>query len=295
MSETNYEFLDSGKGRRLERFGDVIVDRPAPQADFSPKLPKADWDRADARFVRGEKESRWEFYSRKGDISQETLFFYTQDEIRMELRFSSNGQIGIYPEQLDNWLWIKKQLIHSPAPLRVLNGFAYTGGSTLFSALGGKLGKGADVCHLDASRSAVNWARTNAAASSLGNQTIRFIVEDIIRFMEREIKRGKSYHGIILDPPAFGRAPGKKTWVLKRDLHTLMDLSRELFRGDPRFFLISCHDPEVSKAMLADQLGRMDGIDPDKIETKDLIIPSRNGNALTNGIAARWSRPRSNA
>ena len=106
--------------------------------------------------------------------------------------------------------------------------------------------------------------------------------------MEREIKRGRQYQGIILDPPAFGRAPGKKTWVLKRDLPVLMDLSRQLFREDPKFFLLSCHDPEISKSLLKDLLGRFEGISPADIETKDLIIPSERGNSLPNGIAVRW-------
>ncbi|OQY30902.1 MAG: hypothetical protein B6241_15155 [Spirochaetaceae bacterium 4572_59] len=289
MPDTNYEFLDCGNGRRLERFGEITVDRPAPQAEFPHKLSSTHWEEADARFLREEKESRWEFMKTdRKEIEKE--FCFISGGIRMDLKFSENGQIGIYPEQKENWNWIKEQTGKAEKPLRVLNGFAYTGGSTLFASRGGINGQTVDVCHLDASKSAVNWARKNAAASGLQDQTIRYVVEDIIRFMERQVKRGNSYQGIVLDPPAFGRAPGKKTWVLKRDLHTLMDLCRELFREDPRFILISCHDPEISKEMLADQLSRFGMISPGKISIKDLVIPSKNGNSLPNGIAARWSR-----
>jgi len=286
MADTNYEFLDCGNERRLERFGEILVDRPAPQALFPPSLPQSEWDRADARFERGDSDSRWDF---RRELPES--FPFLLDEIRMELRFSPNGQVGIYPEQRDNWRWIQRQTGESSSPLKVLNGFAYTGGSTLFASRGGKTGPGAEVCHLDASKSAVNWARRNVEISSLKDQTVRFIVEDIIRFLEREIKRGRQYQGIILDPPAFGRAAGGKTWVLKRDLHRLMDLSRDLFREDPRFFLISCHDPEVSSEMLVDQLYRFDGVEKRDVETLDLVIPSSVGNDLPNGIAARWRKP----
>ena len=286
MSQTNYEFLDCGKGRRLERFGSWIIDRPAPQADFAPKLPLQEWEKADARYIRRDKTGDWEI--RPSGPDQEK-FTYSRDGIIMELRFSENGQLGIYPEQQPNWDWIREQVCRADRPIRVLNGFAYTGGSTLFTALGDVNKTDVDVYHLDASKSAINWARRNRDLSNLQDRTIRFVVEDILRFMEREIKRERAYQGIILDPPAFGRAPGGKTWALKKDLFTLMDLSRKLFRENPRFFLISCHDPSVTKSMLADQMAKIDGINRERIELLDLVIPSEKGNALPNGIAARWS------
>ena len=203
--------------------------------------------------------------------------------------FPKNGQIGIYPEQVPNWKWLKEQTEKADRPFKILNGFAYTGGSTLFASLGGIKGEKTDICHIDASKSAVNWARSNRDLSGLQEQTIRFVVEDILRFMEREIKRGRVYQGIILDPPAFGRAPGGRTWVLKKDLATLIDLSIRLMDEDPRFFLLSCHDPEITKEILAGQIAKLPGITPDKVETLDLMIPSEKGNSLPNGIAARWS------
>ena len=150
MSETNYEFLDCGQGRRLERFGDFLIDRPAPQADFERKLSPSSWQNADASFIRGEKESHWEFREKGSLLSREEEFQFFWNDIRMELKFSENGQIGIYPEQRENWQWIKKLCSEAKAPLKILNGFAYTGGSTLSASLGGKEGAGTDVCHLDA-------------------------------------------------------------------------------------------------------------------------------------------------
>lgn len=284
MAETNYEFLDCGGGRRLERIGEVLIDRPAPQADFPRKLPEELWSRARARFVRGDRGGRWVF-----PAGEPAAPSFRREEIRMELRFSENGQIGLYPEQLENWLWLRESCAALPRPLRVLNGFAYTGGSSLFAAAGG--GAEAEIRHVDASKSAVNWARRNRELSfPEGGEAVRFVVEDILLFMEREIKRGRSYQGLILDPPAFGRAPGRKTWRLKRDLPLLREKSRLLMGGEAQFLLLSCHDPELSREDLADFLGGIAGVKRREIETLALSLPAREGNDLPNGIAARWRR-----
>ncbi len=289
MIPTNYTFLDCGYGKRLEKIGDLILERPAPQAEWEPRLSAEKWQEARARYVRQGNQGHWVFTTEDSETLSRD-FYFKYGPVSMELRFSENGQIGIYPEQLPNWVWLKETIRDCGRELRILNGFAYTGGSTLFSSLGGSEGKEADVCHVDASKSAVNWARQNRDISNLQDQTVRFVVEDILRFMEREIKRGRSYQGIILDPPAFGRAPGGRTWVLKKNLPELMDLSIRLLGNDPEFFLLSCHDPEITMEVLAAHIASLPGVSPGEVETLNLELPSTEGNSLPNGIAARWRR-----
>ena len=288
MSECNYKFLDCGNGRRLEKIGRWLIDRPAPQADWDPGLSESEWNMADAVYRGRGKSGTWDF--RSPELKQVPEDFrFIMDSVVMELRFSENGQIGIYPEQIPNWEWLSKQTGLIKEPAKVLNGFAYTGGSTLFSSLGGAGRNRIDTCHVDASKSSVNWARCNRDLSGLQEQTIRFVVEDILRFMEREIKRRRTYQGLILDPPAFGRAPGGRTWVLKKDLYTLIDLSIRLMGENPRFILLSCHDPEITPEILTQQIARFPGVKKGKIETLNLKLPSKHGRSLPNGIAARWS------
>lgn len=275
---SNYELLDCGGGRRLERVEKTLFIRQAPQAVQDALLPEL-WNGADLIHSRTGKSS-W-----KGDMVEDKLPDFHYKSIRMEMRLSENGQIGVYPEQMNNWDWLDSHLREDKEPQRILNGFAYTGASSLVCAAA--TGQG-EVCHLDASRAAVNWARVNRDKSGLPEDAVRFIVDDITVFMEREIRRGRRYSGIILDPPAFGRAKGGKTWVLKRDLPGLMSLCRELLDPRPRFFLLSCHDPEISRAELAALSASVLGCKSEDIETLDLIIPSEKGRSLPNGIAARW-------
>lgn len=281
---TNYRFIDSGDGRRLDQFGSYIIDRPAPQANYPKKLNSETWDMASAKFSRNSDKSEptWSSTIDSDD------FQFEWDEIKLNLHLSENGQVGIYPEQLKNWLWIDEQIKKSTRPLKVLNGFAYTGGSTLFASRSNELG---EVCHLDASKSSVKRSRSNIVSSGLEERSVRFVVEDMITFMERELKRGNFYQGLILDPPAFGRAPGKKTWRIKRDLPKLLDLCYKLTQGKPEFILFSCHDPEISIADMKDMLSPFLKIPQSQCEELNLVIPSDcGGNDLQNGRAIRWSR-----
>lgn len=287
MKETlEYRLLDCGDQRRLEQFGPWIIDRPAPGALFPRALGENLWKQAQARYVRGEKTSGWHFS--RGLESAPSPYPIELEGLRFQIRFSENGQLGIYPEQQKNWRWLQEMCAKLPESARILNGFAYTGGSTLAASLGGSRGAGCEVCHLDSSKSSVNWARDNQALNGLKKQTIRFIVEDMLTFMNREIRRGRRYQGMILDPPAFGRAPGGKTWEIQRDLPELLEKSAELMDSEARFFLLSCHDREIS----AKDLGLMlkDKMKEGPIETLDLSIPSEEGNDLPNGCAARWIR-----
>jgi len=285
MKQSNYQLLDCGDERRLELFGEILVDRPAPQARFPKALSSEVWEQAHARFIRNKTETRWDFKDQPLES-----FHFIYGKMQMDLRFSPNGQLGVYPEQQENWDWLQQLIKREEQPLRILNGFAYTGGSTLAAASAFTEKIDHEICHLDSSKSSVNWARENAQHMGLQQQTIRYMVEDILKYMEREVKRSNSYQGMILDPPAFGRAKGGKTWKIQRDLPRLISLCAALFRESPRFFLLSCHDREISKEMLKDYLSQIPEIQRNKIELLDLTIPSSEGNPLPNGIAARWSR-----
>lgn len=283
--EDSYRLLDCGDQRRLEKFGHLIIDRPAPGALF-PRARKMEiWNQAQARYVRSDKGSFWQFS--KG-IEPEP-FEVEIEGIRFQIRFSENGQLGVYPEQLGNWCWLQKYCALSSEPLRILNGFAYTGGSTMAASLGGKEGISCDLCHLDSSKSSVNWARENRRINGLEKETIRFIVEDMLTFMEREIRRENKYQGIILDPPAFGRAAGGKTWEIKRDLPVLLKKSKELLDSKARFFLLSCHDKDTGAEDLKQMLQDLK-LPKGQLEKRELVIPSLEGNALPNGCSALWIR-----
>ena len=280
----NFELLDCGGGRRLERIGNETFVRQAPQAVFSPAASGL-WEEADHLF---DKDRGWSS-SKAKDIDESPCILpdFEYGDIKMELRLSENGQIGIYPEQKENWDWLSSKIAADPREHRILNGFAYTGGSSLVCAAAAKKGL---VCHLDASKSAVNWARSNRERAGLPEDSVRFIVDDISAFLEREIRRHNSYTGLILDPPAFGRAKGGKTWRLKRDLPDLMKLCSRVMDKDPSFLLLSCHAPEVSKEDLAGYCSSVLRVPAAEIETLDLVLSSEKGNSLPNGIAARWYR-----
>jgi len=241
MKSDDYELLDSGDGRKLERFGRVVLARPCSQALWRPSLPRSEWDRADASFDR-EDGNRWHGRSnlpREWEI--ETA------GVRFRLGGTDFGHLGIFPEQRAQWKWIRES-VSSAAERRggsarpqVLNLFAYSGGSTMASALGG-----AEVCHLDASRGMVEWARGNAALNGLSAHPIRWIVDDAHKFMRREVRRGRRYDAVILDPPTFGRGAGGEMYKIEEGLKETLGLVRELLTDDPLFVLFSSHTPGLS-------------------------------------------------
>jgi 23S rRNA (cytosine1962-C5)-methyltransferase len=203
------------------------------------------------------------------------------DDVVASLHLSENGQVGIFPEQYENWVWTKEQVESANRPLNILNGFAYTGIASLFAS-----DYQNRVTHVDAAKSVVNRARENAKRSNMEDATIRWIVDDMLKFMQAEAKRGNKYDGIILDPPAFGRS-GKKTWKFERDIDELLDLIPELISDNPVFIILSCHNQflrsEDLKRMLKDlNLDRVKNI-----EAIDLILESENGKDLPSSLCAR--------
>lgn len=272
--ETNYTLLDTGNGRRLESFGDVIVNRMAKQADWSPAFSKDIWDRADLYF-----DGKTWF----GDTDRE--FTTNFDDIVFHLKAMENGQVGIFPDQLQNWRWLRKIIEERREPMNIINGFAYTGGSTLFSST-----TNTDVCHLEGAKASINRAKLNSESSGKSGLKIRWMAEDVITFLTKEVKRGKIYNGFIFDPPAFGRGGKGKVWKLKKDLPKLMELINQLSAGAPEFVLFTAHDPELPMYKLAQLVGELDGVNPREVEKANLVITAESGNHLKNGYFARWSR-----
>lgn len=278
----DYELIDSGNERRLERFGKTIINRPAPQAFWNRSGFLEEWKQADAYYERPENGTyKW---SKESKFPENWTIQI--DKLILELRPSENNQLGIFPEQLDNWRWMTKQIKEAKRPLKILNTFAYTGIATLMASTAAE---NVEVCHVDGSKSAVSWARKNAELSGLEKQPIRWIVDDVIKFMEREIKRGKKYDGIILDPPAFGRG-AKGAWKIERDLPHLLELVEKLLSDTPCFVILSCHAIEFSAKDLANMIEVFPQFKEKKAEAIDLAIPSEKGNELPSSVCGRIAR-----
>jgi 23S rRNA (cytosine1962-C5)-methyltransferase len=204
-------------------------------------------------------------------------------KITVELRVSGNGQIGIFPEQLTNWQWLIKKLEKIDRPVKILNTFAYTGVATLLmSAANEKV----EVWHVDGAKSAVSWAKQNAKLSGLKERPIHWIVEDVMKFLEREVKRGHKYDGLVLDPPAFGRGEGS-VWKLERDLPKLMDLAEKILSDSPCFVILSCHAQNINSKDLLFLLQDLKQFGGQKGEVLDLVILSEKGHDLPAGSCAR--------
>ena len=245
----DYELLDSGDGRKLERFGKYVLARPCSQALWRPSRPAAAWTRADATFDR-EDGNRWH-----GRANLPENWTIETSGIRFRLGGTDFGHLGIFPEQRAQWRWIAnetRRLRAAGARVRVLNLFAYSGGSTLAAALGG-----AEVCHLDAAKGMVEWARENARLNGLAESPIRWIVDDAHKFMRRELRRERRYDAIILDPPTFGRGAGGEMYRIERDLKTTLELARDLLSDRPLFVLFSSHTPGLSPVVAENILGQL--------------------------------------
>jgi 23S rRNA (cytosine1962-C5)-methyltransferase len=281
----DYELLDIGDQRRLERFGPWLIDRPAPsEGGFSVRTPDA-WTQAVARFEPGDRDpGRW--VTTDPDVEQPWTAALAG--LRFEIRLTSSGQVGCFPEQRQTWTWIDDRLGRrdKKRPAEVLNLFAHTGGSTLAAARAG-----ARVVHVDAGRPAIAWARQNAELNGLADAPIRWIADDAVRFTEREARRGRRYDGLILDPPSFGHDPGGRPWRLETDLPRLLEACVAILADGPAFVVLSAHTPcfgpERLGAALDDAVGERRG---GTVEVDDLAIAATSGRRLDLGAVARWSR-----
>jgi 23S rRNA (cytosine1962-C5)-methyltransferase len=312
----DYQLLDFGDGRRLERFGEIVLDRPCPAAEAVRPADPASWARADARF-EGREAEKGQWTQRRELPARWAVAF---DALRFELKRTDFGHVGLFPEQAENWRWIRsvsgdgsgfrvqgsvgdgsrretadgQSLIPNPQfpsnvpesfeRLKILNLFAYTGGSTLAAAAAG-----AEVVHVDAAKNIVAWARRNAQQSGLAHAPIHWIVEDAQKFVKRELRRGSRYDGLVLDPPTYGHGPRGEVWRLVKHLPRLLASCRELAADGRAFVLLTCHTPGYDVAALGDMM--RDVLGHDGVVTGDhLILRSTAGRKLGSGVAVRWVR-----
>lgn len=278
---SDYALLDSGGGRKLERYGRFRVVRPEPQCFWSPRLPEL-WDEADAVFdPEGEDDDgRWRF---KGQPPESWPLSW--GEARFRGRFTSFRHLAFFPEQAANWAWLDERLKRRPGA-RVLNMFGYTGVASLVSA-----GAGAQVTHVDASKKAIGWARENAELSGMADRPIRWICEDARKYVGREVRRGSTYDGIILDPPKYGRGPGGEVWRLFEDLPELAGQCAQLLSPDASFLLLNAYAARVSGLALAHLLAEaLDGRGG-RIDWGELALVEDGDEAREIGLSffARWS------
>lgn len=285
--DDGYELLDAGDGRRLERFGSVTVDRPAPTA-IAPRRDPDVWDSADVRFDRSERGEVVHAGWTTPDGRPIEPWLVTEAGISFELRLAPSGQVGLFPEQEPNRGWIAERVgAAGPSagePLTVLNLFGYTGGSTLAAvAAGGAL------THVDASRPAVAWARHNAALNGLADRPVRWISDDTSAFVRREVRRDRRYTGIVLDPPSYGHGPRGRDWHLERDLPPLLvECGRLLSDGPHAFVALTAHTPGIGGELLGEWLEAAVG--PGRLEIDDLQLSATSGTRLLLGWSIRWTR-----
>jgi 23S rRNA (cytosine1962-C5)-methyltransferase len=282
FSEDQYALLDFGRGRKLERFGAVVLDRPAPAAARTLPQSARLWGTAHARFERPAKRGGSGKWVERHDVPDS--WFIRHAELRFALRLGESGNVGVFPEQATNWDWIRRQVHRSSSPLRVLNLFAFTGGSTLAAAAAG-----AEVTHVDAARTAVQWARRNAEISHLGSAPIRWIVEDASKYARRELKRGRTFDAVILDPPSYGHGPKGEPWKISQHLPGLLQTCQQLLSPRCGFVLITCHSPGFGpaelEALLADTLF---GHCQSGARARRLHLETNDRRRLPSGIVARW-------
>lgn len=261
-----YKLLDSGHQNKLEQFGDYVVARPCSQAVWRPSLDVKSWKEADAVFTR-EPHNKW-----MGKLP--TSWNVELEGVIFKLMPTEFGHIGIFPEHAQLWKWMREKI---KKKCSILNLFAYTGGATMVAAKAG-----AEVCHVDASKTTVAWARENAALNKM--EKVRWIVDDVIKFLKREVRRGTRYDGIILDPPTFGRGSQGEIFKIEKDLPIILELCFQLLSAQPLFVILSCHTPGYTPLVLHHLLRQAQ--ESGTIEIGEMVIPGPLD--LTSGTYARW-------
>ena len=278
----DFEVIDTSSGEKLERWGDVVLARPDPQVIW--QTPKdAQWKRINARYLRSNSGGgHWEIKQMPTQEWQITYGF-----LRFLIRPTGFKHTGLFPEQAVNWDFMAEKIRQANRPVKVLNLFAYTGGATVACAAAG-----AQVCHVDASKGMVQWARENARLSGLEQHPIRWIVDDCLKFIEREIRRGNRYDAIVMDPPSYGRGPGGEVWKLEDQVYTLVDKASQLLSEEPLFFLLNSYTTGLSASVMAYILGvTVQRSHTGQVTADEIGLPvTRTGLVLPCGSTAIWQK-----
>lgn len=287
---SDYEVIDTSEGEKLERWGKYILLRPDPQVIWNTPKKAPEWNKLNGHYHRSSKGGgEWEFFS----LPEEWSINYKG--LTFNLKPFSFKHTGLFPEQAVNWDWcgeiIKSAINLNPEkytkdrPFKVLNLFAYTGGATVSAAKAG-----ASVTHVDASKGMVGWAKENAVSSGLADAPIRWLVDDCVKFVEREIRRGNTYDGIIMDPPSYGRGPKGEIWKIEESVYPFIELCTKILDKDAKFFLINSYTTGLQPAVLSYMLNTLIAKERGGIVTADEIgLPvSSNGLVLPCGASGRW-------
>ena len=277
----DYEVIDTSDGEKLERWGQYTLVRPDPQVIWKTEKKNPGWKNRNGHYHRSKKGGgEWEVFN----LPQKWQIHY--NELTFNLQPFSFKHTGLLPEQATNWDWFGNKIREANRPVKVLNLFAYTGGATLAAAAAG-----ASVVHVDASKGMVTWAKENAVSSGLGDAPIRYIVDDCVKFVEREIRRGNKYDGIIMDPPSYGRGPGGEVWKIEESIHDFIKLVTQILSDDPLFFLVNSYttglQPAVLTYMISTEMKKYGG----KVTADEIGLPvTSNGLVLPCGASGRWEK-----
>lgn len=277
----DYEVLDCSGGEKLERWGNYLLVRPDPQVLWNTPKEHRGWKKMNGHYHRSNKGGgEWEFFQLP---EQWTISYGT---MKFNLKPFSFKHTGLFPEQAANWDWFMEKIRKANRPIKVLNLFAYTGGATCAAASAGAM-----VTHVDASKGMVTWAKENAKSSGLEDAPIRWIVDDCVKFVEREIRRGNRYDAIIMDPPSYGRGPKGEIWKIEERIHPFIQLCTQLLSEEPLFFLVNSYTTGLAPAVLTYMIStevvtKFGG----SVVSDEIGLPvSKNGLVLPCGAAGRWS------
>lgn len=275
----DYEVIDCSQGEKLERWDKYLLVRPDPQVIWDTSKKEKGWHKPNAHYHRSKKGGgEWEFF----DLPEQWTVQY--GTLTFHLKPFSFKHTGLFPEQAVNWDWFGNKIRSAGRPIKVLNLFAYTGGATLAAAAAG-----AQVTHVDASKGMVQWAKENAAASGLSDHPIRWLVDDCVKFVEREIRRGNHYDAIIMDPPSYGRGPKGEIWKIEDSIYPLVKLCTQILSDHPLFFLINSYTTGLQPAVLAYMLGTVMKKYNGTVSADEIGLPvSSNGLVLPCGASGRW-------
>lgn len=279
----DYELIDTGGGEKLERWGKYILRRPDPQAIWPIRDKNGRWEKADAHYHRSSSGGgKWEYRTRLPET-----WSIQYKELRFKIEPTGFKHTGLFPEQAVNWDWMIDRIRTAGKPVKVLNLFAYTGGASVAAAYAG-----AEVCHVDAAKGMVAWAKENLQLSRLGDKPVRLIVDDVVKFVEREKRRGRTYEGIIMDPPSYGRGPKGELWKIEDELYRLVELCTEVLSPEPVFMLINSYTTGLAPTVLSNILtlnlkGKFGG----KVTADEVGLPvTSTGIILPCGASGRWER-----
>ena len=278
MNQEFYGVLDSGACRKLEQAGPYRIIRPALNAFWKPSSPEAEWNSADATFERNSSGGGVWTWRREAPLEWNLSW----GGIQLLAKPTNFGHLGFFPEQATNWKWLRDTIGKMPKGASTLNLFAYSGGASVSMALAG-----AEVCHLDASRGIIEWAKRNQSLNK-GSERIRWICDDAMKFVQRDVRRGTKYNGIVLDPPSFGRGAQGQVWKIEDGIRELLQSCRSILDlENPHFILLSCHSQGFSPLSLARCLSEVFPESAKEVEGGEMFVPEATGRVLPAGLYAR--------